>query len=92
MTQDVTRQKTPIDLSRFSSVRREWTLQRAGDGTRGRARLRIRLFVCRTRRNMGKKGKGTGSFGSRRNKSHTLCRRYVFDDGVTERAREFDPK
>lgn len=36
---------------------------------------------------MGKKGKGTGSFGSRRNKSHTLCRRYVFDDAATERAR-----
>jgi ribosomal protein L37E len=26
---------------------------------------------------MGKIGKGTGSFGKRRNKSHTLCRRYV---------------
>ncbi|CAL6376847.1 unnamed protein product [Bathycoccus prasinos] len=24
---------------------------------------------------MGKKGKGTGSFGKRKNKSHTLCRR-----------------
>lgn len=24
---------------------------------------------------MGKKGKGTGSFGKRRNKTHTLCRR-----------------
>ncbi|KAK3271376.1 60S ribosomal protein L37 [Cymbomonas tetramitiformis] len=24
---------------------------------------------------MGKAGKGTGSFGKRRNKSHTLCRR-----------------
>ncbi|KIZ05698.1 60S ribosomal protein L37-3 [Monoraphidium neglectum] len=23
---------------------------------------------------MGKKGKGTGSFGKRRNKTHTLCR------------------
>ena len=26
---------------------------------------------------MGKIGKGTGSFGKRHNKSHTLCRRYV---------------
>merc|ERR1712205_22873 len=33
------------------------------------------LFTRRERRDMGKKGKGTGSFGSRRNKSHTLCRR-----------------
>ncbi|KAG1673541.1 hypothetical protein FOA52_003841 [Chlamydomonas sp. UWO 241] len=24
---------------------------------------------------MGKKGKGTGSFGKRRNKTHTICRR-----------------
>nr|CBV76072.1 60S ribosomal protein L37 [Polytomella sp. Pringsheim 198.80] len=24
---------------------------------------------------MGKKGKGTGSFGKRRNKTHTMCRR-----------------
>jgi len=28
---------------------------------------------------MGKKGKGTGSFGKRKNKSHTLCRRYAID-------------
>ncbi|KAF8058473.1 RpL37a [Scenedesmus sp. PABB004] len=29
----------------------------------------------RTDSTMGKKGKGTGSFGKRRNKTHTLCRR-----------------
>jgi len=52
------------------------------------------LFVRRT---MGKKGKGTGSFGSRRNKSHTLCRRYVVErDEIRARIGELgdarDPK
>ena len=34
---------------------------------------------------MGKKGKGTGSFGKRKNKSHTLCRRYALDIVVIDR-------
>ena len=39
--------------------------------------LRLRPFSVAPQTNHGKIGKGTGSFGKRRNKSHTLCRRYV---------------
>ena len=40
-------------------------------------RCAFALSASHRRLTMGKIGKGTGSFGKRRNKSHTLCRRYV---------------